>query len=574
MKHATIRYLLALLVALIIGLLTYAALQVDKPKGRDARGKAPATNTAPAGEPQITPKPAQLSVAAERGQVIHASTPQTRLHASTPQVGWPTGYVSPPSRDRFAQFTANEFIPVSAAPVSTFSVDVDTASYAFVRRVLGTGQLPAVAAVRVEEMINYFDYTYPKPSNPNQPVAIQTDVMPTPWNANTKLLRIGLQGYSYPPAKRPPVDLVFLIDTSGSMNSADKLPLLKASFRLLSSVLQPQDRIALVTYAGSAGVVLEPTSATDQATIEAALSGLSAGGSTAGGAGLRLAYAVAARSLGEGERVRRVILATDGDFNVGLSSDAELKSYISQERKRGISLSVLGFGQGNLQDNLMQTLAQNGNGNAAYIDSIHEARKVLVQEASGTLFTIAKDVKIQVEFNPQQVSEYRLIGYETRALKREDFKDDRKDAGEIGSGHQVTALYEFTPAGTTRAPVEPLRYATEPPPSAQQSSSPVDNEYAFVRVRYKLPNATRSSEIVQAVSKSHEVENMSELDADARFAVAVAAFGQLLAQSPYVADYSYAEVLSLARGARGPDEHGYRAEFIRLVEAAADAAQP
>ncbi|MBU3915803.1 VWA domain-containing protein, partial [bacterium] len=347
-------------------------------------------------------------------------------------------------RDKFEKITPNPIKLTSKEPVSTFSVDVDTASYAFVRKQLNNGVLPQKNAVRVEELINYFTYNYSLPDDKNQPFKPTVAVYQTPWNPDTKLLHIGIKGYDIDPGKKPRSNLVFLLDVSGSMESPDKLPLLRNSFRMLVDSLSPDDTVAIVVYAGAAGTVLEPTKASEKQKILSSLEQLTAGGSTAGGEGIRQAYALAESNFDK-EGVNRVILATDGDFNVGIRNTEELKSFIERKRETGIYLSILGFGQGNYNDALMQTLAQNGNGNAAYIDSLNEARKVLVQEASSTLFTIAKDVKIQIEFNPAMVAEYRLIGYETRMLKREDFNNDKVDAGEIGSGHSVTAIYEITP---------------------------------------------------------------------------------------------------------------------------------
>ena len=354
------------------------------------------------------------------------------------------GYYKDEGRDKFDEITFNPIKLVGEEPVSTFSIDVDTASYAFVRRQLNNGTLPQKDAVRVEELINYFNYNYPLPEDRSKPFKPTVALYPTPWNENTKLLHIGIKGYDIVPAEKPRSNLVFLLDVSGSMNSPDKLPLLRNSFSLLVDSLDPEDTVAIAVYAGAAGTILEPTKVKEKSKILAALNRLHAGGSTAGGAGIQLAYSLAEMNFDK-EAVNRVILATDGDFNVGITNQNELKSFIERKRKSGIFLSVLGFGQGNYNDALMQALAQNGNGNAAYIDSLNEARKVLVDEAGGTLFTIAKDVKIQIEFNPARVHDYRLIGYETRMLKQEDFNNDKVDAGDVGSGHSVTAIYEITP---------------------------------------------------------------------------------------------------------------------------------
>ena len=448
--------------------------------------------------------------------------------------------------------------PVAEEPVSTFSIDVDTASYAVVRSSLTQGLLPPRQAVRVEEMINYFDYDYPAPDSREVPFATSVSVQPTPWNEHTQLMHIGIQGYDLPVAERPPLNLVFLIDTSGSMSDANKLPLLIRSFKLLLDSLTEEDSVAIVTYAGSAGMVLEPTKATETRKILAALDRLSAGGSTAGGAGLQLAYA-AAQDMAEDGEVSRVILATDGDFNVGISNPDALKEFIAERRDSGTYLSVLGFGRGNYDDASMQALAQNGNGTAAYIDTLSEAQKVLVEEASGALFPIAGDVKIQVEFNPAQVSEYRLIGYETRSLNREDFNNDAVDAGEIGAGHTVTALYEITPKGSPAERIGDLRYA-----QADETEANPSRELAFLKLRYKRPGEDRSNLIETPVTPDRADIPASET----RFAAAVAGFGELLRGSTEIAGWDYDDALALASAARGDDPFGYRAEFLNLVRLA------
>ncbi len=470
-------------------------------------------------------------------------------------------------RDKFEDITPNPLKLVTEDPVSTFSVDVDTASYAFVRGALNRGVLPQKDAVRVEELINYFDYNYETPDSRDEPFQANISVMPSPWNVNTKLLRVGIKGFELPASERPKANLVFLIDTSGSMESPDKLPLLRNSFKLLLSSLQADDTVAIVTYAGSAGTVLEPTRAEDKNKILSALDRLHAGGSTAGAEGIRQAYQLAERQMEEGG-VNRVILATDGDFNVGISDVEELKGFVERKRKTGVTLSVLGFGHGNYNDQLMQALAQNGNGNAAYIDTLNEARKVLVEQAGATLFTIAKDVKLQLEFNPAMVSEYRLIGYETRMLNREDFNNDKVDAGDIGAGHSVTALYEFTPAGSAARQIDPLRYQAEAEPKA----SGRDGEYGFLKIRYKLPESDSSTLISTAVETSQEVPSAEQAPQSARFAAAVAAFGQILRGGRYTGDFTYDDVIALAQSAKGEDPFGYRNEFVNLVRLAKAAA--
>ncbi|HEV7276518.1 MAG TPA: VWA domain-containing protein [Devosiaceae bacterium] len=470
-----------------------------------------------------------------------------------------------PTGDVFTRFDESPVQLVAEAPVSTFSVDVDTASYAYVRRSLHEGQLPAPEAVRIEELVNYFTYDYPQPTAAAVPFQPTMQVMPTPWNADTQLLQIGIKGYAPPVTEARPSNLVFLVDTSGSMDEPDKLPLLKRALGLLVGQLDADDTIAIVAYAGSAGVVLEPTAASDKTRILGALDNLWAGGSTAGAAGIELAYRLAAEQRVEGG-INRVILATDGDFNVGIEDPEALESFIADKRDAGIFLSVLGFGQGNLGDDTMQALAQNGNGVAAYIDSFQEARKVLVEQVGGTLETIATDVKIQVEFNPAVVSEYRLVGYETRALNREDFNNDRVDAGDVGAGHTVTALYEIVPVGAAGGLIEPLRYET---PAAALPTVGTTDEYGFLKLRYKLPGEEASRLIEAPITRDLAVESLAAAPADARWAAAVAAFGQKLKGSRYAGDLRWDEIRSLAQGARGADENGYRAEFIQLVDAAA-----
>jgi len=466
-------------------------------------------------------------------------------------------------RDNFEKFDTNPLKLVADEPVSTFSIDVDTAAYAFARRMIEQGSLPPVDSVRVEEMINYFPYDYPRPESAEVPFRTTVAVYPTPWDSRTRLVHIGIKGYDVVPATRPRSNLVFLVDVSGSMASTDKLPLLRNAFRLLVDQLGADDTVSIVTYAGQAGTALEPARAGDKAKILEALGRLEAGGSTAGEQGIRQAYALAERAFVK-DGVNRVMLATDGDFNVGISDIGELKRYIETKRRSGIFLSVLGFGQGNYNDALMQALAQNGNGNAAYIDTLSEARKVLVEEASSTLFPIAKDVKIQVEFNPAAVSEYRLIGYETRALRREDFNNDRVDAGDIGSGHTVTALYEITPRDSTARMVDDLRY--QPATDAGSGGSP--DEYAYLKLRYKLPDQEDSRLITVPVTKDLDIGDVGSIAPDMRFAAAVAAFGQKLRGDTRLDGYGYDEILDLARSSRGDDRFGYRGQFLNLVQLA------
>ncbi len=463
-------------------------------------------------------------------------------------------------RERYASFESHGVTAVSAQPVSTFSIDVDTAAYANVRRMLNEGRLPVTDAVRIEEMINYFDYADPAPAGRNVPFRVSTALAPSPWNPGNRLLRIALKAWDLPRTDLPASNLVFLIDVSGSMNSADKLPLLKRSIKLLTRRMDADDRITLVVYAGAAGVVLEPTPGDRQATIEAALDQLGAGGSTHGSAGIRLAYAKAREAFIDGG-INRVVLATDGDFNVGTVDQRALLDLIEHEREDGIALTTLGFGRGNLNDRLIEQLADHGNGNYAYIDSLLEAQKVLVEQMGGTLMTVAKDVKIQVEFNPARVVEYRLIGYENRSLRREDFNNDQVDAGELGAGHSVVALYELTLAGGDGGLLDPLRYAADVAPAVP----PHVDEYAFVRLRYKLPQARRSELLTVAVGDAMAHRELGEAGDDFRFAAAVAAFAQQLRGATHLRGFGYRDILELARGARGSDDHGYRADFLRLV---------
>jgi Ca-activated chloride channel family protein len=465
------------------------------------------------------------------------------------------------NREQYSPISENEFRDVASNPLSTFAIDVDAASYANVRRFLGEHTLPPADAVRIEELVNYFDYDYPDPAPASAPFSITTEVAPAPWDPSHRLVHVGLQGRRMDTRSLPAANLVFLVDVSGSMDEPNKLPLLKEALGLLVENLRPQDRVSLVVYAGAAGMVLPPTPGSRRDRIRDAIGGLEAGGSTNGAEGIRLAYRLARDAFIRGGN-NRVVLATDGDFNVGVSSDAELVRLIEQEREAGVFLTVLGLGTGNLQDAKMEQLADRGNGNYAYLDGIDEARKVLVGEMGGTLFTIASDVKVQVEFNPARVKAYRLIGYENRALAPEDFNDDHKDAGELGAGHSVTALYEVVPVGAPDSPargVDPLRYQqVRPTPRAGSSG-----ELLTVKLRYKAPDGNASHDLVRRVADRHAVAATS---ADFRFAAAVAEWGMLLRGSQFRAASSYAQVAELARGALGGDRGGYRAEFLRLVE--------
>jgi len=503
-----------------------------------------------------TPEPLPVTPSAVAPQ---SQTMMTRAPSIMPGIALDQSFAGAPqeSGDSFETFAESRVMSVAEQPVSTFSVDVDTASYSYVRRMLEDGFVPSPDAVRVEELINYFAYDYPTPDG-DQPFAVDVAGMPTPWNPETQLLRIGIQGEAPTALEDRASNIVLLIDSSGSMEGPDRLPLLKRAFRLMIDQLSENDTISIVTYAGSAGVVLEPTPASDKARILAALDQLAAGGSTAGAEGIALAYQLAEQGFVEGG-INRVMLATDGDFNVGISDPLALERFISTQRDSGVFLSVLGFGMGNLADDTMQALAQAGNGTASYISDFREARRVLVEELGGQLETIAKDVKIQVEFNPAVVAEYRLIGYETRALNREDFNNDAVDAGEIGAGHTVTALYEITPVGSGAQLVEPLRYGEG------TTEITASDEIGFVRIRYKEPDGDVSALIEQPVVPSVLVDTVADANDDLRFAAAVAAFGQRLKGSVYGSDMDWGAIEALAQGARGADEGGYRAEFIGLI---------
>ncbi|MEM7123699.1 MAG: VWA domain-containing protein [Pseudomonadota bacterium] len=473
--------------------------------------------------------------------------------------------VMTPLGDAYEDVEPNPVVAVVEEPVSTFSIDVDTVAYANVRRFLNEGALPPRDAVRVEEMINYFDYAYDPPLDASEPFSATTTVVPTPWNDDTQLVHIAIKGYDIVDTeRRPRANLVFLVDVSGSMQGPDRLPLLVQSLRLLVNALQPDDSVAIVTYAGSVGVALEPTPIADKEKILAALDLLGAGGSTAGAAGIALAYDTARAGFID-DGVNRVILATDGDFNVGISDTDQLQDLIERERKSGVYLSVLGFGRGNLNDQMMQRIAQHGNGNAAYIDSLMEAKKALVDELDGTLFPIANDVKIQVEFNPAQVAEYRLLGYETRLLDREDFNNDKVDAGEIGNGHAVTAIYEIVPTASPFRWVDPLRYSAD---AAVEDDGGFGSELAYLKIRYKLPGETTSTLMQQPILAPDNDIRLTEASEDVRFAVAVAAYGELLRDNVHLGTWEMGDVIDLASNALGDDPFGYRREFVRLADLA------
>ena len=488
--------------------------------------------------------------------------PQAMLHVAMSGESIEARWVG--SREKYTDHGENAFRTVSAEPLSTFSIDVDTASYANVRRFLSEGTLPPEAAVRIEELINYFKFDYPQPTG-KEPFSITTELAESPWNDQHRLVLIGLKGREIAESRTPRRNLVFLIDVSGSMASRDKLPLVQHGLRMLAGTLNANDRVAIVVYAGASGVVLESTAGDRKQRIDHAIANLHAGGSTNGGAGITLAYKLARENFIAGG-VNRVILATDGDFNVGVISANELERLIERERESGVFLSVLGVGTGNINDTFMELLADKGNGNYSYLDTMQEAHRVLVKEAGSTFVTIAKDVKIQVEFNPNLVNAYRLIGYENRMLRDQDFNDDRKDAGEIGAGHSVTAIYEIVPAGVAvdRPAVDSLKYLVSPQPAPASIPSQYENELLTVKLRYKAPDGD-VSDLTSAVV----MNRVSPLTANLGFASAVAEAGMLLRGSRLAKNASYTSAIARAKQFRGEDPDGYRAEFARLLEVAA-----
>jgi Ca-activated chloride channel homolog len=521
-------------------------------------------SSAPTSAPnQIASKPASSAANSQAGKLegltgsaMDSSTPlePEAKRASQPEES--------ATNESYQSIADNQFYTADRQPLSTFSIDVDAASYSNVRRFINDGQLPPKDAVRIEEMVNYFPYDYPQPTG-DKPFSINTEIATAPWNPQHKLVQIGLQGKKISMEKSPPNNLVFLLDVSGSMNEPNKLPLLKASLKLLVNELRPIDRVAIVVYAGNAGLVLPSTPGNQKSKIIAALDKLEAGGSTAGGEGIIQAYKVVRENLLK-DGNNRVILATDGDFNVGVSSDDGLVKLIEKERKGNIFLTVLGLGMGNLKDAKMEQLADKGNGNYAYIDNLMEAKKVLVKEFGSTLLTIAKDVKIQVEFNPKQVQAYRLIGYENRVLANKDFKDDKKDAGELGAGHAVTALYEVIPVGVKTD----LKFATPTAQTAADKETQIaanSNELMQVRLRYKAPKSDTSQLLTGKVDNSI-AKPINTASNNLKFAAAVAEYGMNLRNSPYKGSSDFGSVLELASQAKGADLDGYRAEFIRLVE--------
>lgn len=511
--------------------------------------------TAPAAPPRLAEE-AKL----ERSASYVARAPMSAIAAAPMVDQQQPGYRDVP-REQYQTLPDNPVHAVAQTPVSTFSIDVDTGAYANVRRILNEGRLPPEGAVRLEEMVNYFPYDYALPTDAASPFGITTELAPTPWNPDTRLLRIGIKASDRSVAELPPANLVFLVDVSGSMDRREGLPLVKSTLKLLVDQLRDQDRVSLVVYAGESRVVLEPTSGRDKAAIRNAIQQLQAGGSTAGASGIELAYRMAQKGyLAKG--INRILLATDGDFNVGISDFDTLKQMAAEKRRSGVSLTTLGYGVDNYNEQLMEQLADAGDGNYAYIDNLREARKVLVDQLSSTLAVVAKDVKIQVEFNPAQVSEYRLLGYENRALKREDFNNDKIDAGEIGAGHTVTALYEIVPAGG-KGWLDPLRYQS----NAVKTDGKGD-ELALLRVRYKAPQGSASQLIERPIRAREQRASLAEASDDLRFAAAVAAFAQQLEGGRCTGTFDIGDTVRLARAARGEDRFGLRGEFVQLAELA------
>ncbi len=546
---------------LILALAVLSACMYARKNTASTTTNSPAP-AAPPPEPQAlapTQPPPESRAAAPRAKAALAAPMELRSLA----------YVSSRGDEEFVteaydRIHDNVFLAAATNPLSTFSIDVDTASYANVRRFLAGGRLPPKDAVRTEELLNYFRYDYPEPIG-DEPFSVTTEQGPCPWRAEHRLVRMGLRGRSIDQESVPPRNLVFLLDVSGSMMPANKLPLLKAAMGLLVEQLRPQDRVAIVVYAGAAGLVLHSTRGSAKDTVREAINALEAGGTTAGGAGIQLAYQVAGEAFIDGG-INRVILATDGDFNVGITSQGDLLRLIEEKRETGVFLSVLGFGEGNLKDSTMEKLADAGNGNYSYIDTLAEARKVLVAEAGATLVTLGKDVKIQIEWNPARVEGYRLIGYENRLLKAEDFNDDRKDAGEIGAGHTVTALYEVAPTSVAlELPgVDPLKY--QAPPALSSGS----DDLATVKLRYKQPDGDVSRLISVAVKGG----SPKQASADLRFASAVVEFGMLLRGSEFRGSASYEQALELARGALAGDPSGLRSQFVELLQSARRLSDP
>ena len=575
--------LIKLVVFLLILTLAGCSEEAPKPEKKAADSAPPqisAPAQAPAPQENVTASEANEETAPSeagrrkemvRGYLQATADVQKVKYASAeamPSIMPPPPPPQPQDGETYNEAKESGFLSPLTKPLSTFSIDVDTASYSNVRRFISEGQRPPAGAVRIEELINYFSYSYPQPSGAH-PFSVTTELGPCPWNSSHKLARIGLKAKDIDTKDLPPSNLVFLTDVSGSMADANKLPLLKQALRLLVRQLGGRDRVAMVVYAGSDAVVLEPTPGSEQGKILAAIDSLGAGGSTHASSGIVTAYQLAEQSFISGGN-NRVILASDGDFNVGMTNPDELQKLIEEKRKTGVHLTVLGFGMGNYRDDTMEVLADKGNGSYAYIDSLLEARKVLVKEMSGTLFTVAKDVKIQVEFNPAKVSAYRLLGYENRALADEDFNNDKKDAGEIGAGHTVTALYELIPAGAQPL-VDPLKYQKAEPQKPLPAEGAASSELMTVKLRYK-PLASDKSVLLDTVIEDGNAA-LAQTSEDFRFAAAVAGYGLLLTGSELAGDLTWQQVIQLAKDARGGDEEGWRAEFIRLAESVAQLAK-
>lgn len=545
------------LLLLVLGLAVVACTTPDNAQPRTEETSTPV-------QPTTLPQPPRIDHAVVSEQAVVSPA---RAVADVLGIGpgrqedghWPPADYRR-DRDQYQPFDSHSIRRAAEHPVSTFSIDVDTASYANVRRMLQGGRLPPRDAVRVEEMINYFRYDYPVPEAGDEPFSVSVEQAVTPWNERSRLLQIGIRGFQPPPEDVPPANLVFLIDVSGSMAPPDRLPLVINGLKLLTAQLGPEDRVAIVVYAGQTGIVLESTPGSETARINAALDRLRAAGATNGGDGIRQAYALARQGYIEGG-INRVILATDGDFNVGTASFEALLDLVREQRASGVSLTTLGVGRGNYNDRLMDQLAAVGNGNSAYIDTLAEARKVLVEERHATLMTIASDVKIQVEFNPAVVAEYRLIGYENRLLQREDFNNDQVDAGDIGANHTVTALYEVTLVGSGGERVDPLRYGGSEPITVPARA----DELAFVRLRYKAPEA-EDSRLIETPVRVDRLE--TDASDDLAFAAAVAAFGQHLRGGEYLERFALSDIHALASRSRGPDADGYRGEFLQLIRLA------
>ncbi|QJE73610.1 DUF3520 domain-containing protein [Aerophototrophica crusticola] len=522
-----------------------------KPADQEIGGLAPEPVPTMAPPPPTPPPP--LPSAPPPGYA-----PAARMAMARPPVPVQQG-------DSYQAVEENAVKAVAEAPVSTFSVDVDTASYANIRRFLEQGSLPPPDAVRVEEVVNYFRYDYPVSKVKAKPFNPVVAVYPSPWRQGAEIVHVGLAAYDVPAEARPPANLVFLVDVSGSMDAPDRLPLVKRSLRMMLDGLRDDDRIALVTYAGESRTILPLTPGKDRALIADAIDKLGAGGGTGGQGGLTAAYALAEGAAGEG-RVSRVILATDGDFNLGISDPKKLAEFVAGYREKGVALTVLGVGRGNYRDDVAQALAQAGNGQAVYVDTLHEARRALREQLGGTLLTVANDVKIQVEFNPARVAEYRLIGYETRMLRNQDFNDDKVDAGDVGAGHRVTALYEIVAPDSKARLLDPSRY--QPEGKGKAAPAGAGNEIAFLKLRWKAPGAKDSQLVTRPITSKDRVPSLDQAGTEVRFAAAAAAYGQKLRGSSFVKDYPWVAVEALASGARGTDPNGERAEFLRLVKLA------